>query len=201
MSTLYLRPNAAGDEAALSCYPNTGEANWQDVDEASPDEDATYVFSPAAEDHRDLYNLEDTSQTGTINWIKVWVRCSGEGSAYTAIKTGGTAYEGSANALTGSYANYSTQYTTNPQTGSAWTWTQLNALQAGVRLVGAEKAPAKCTQVYIEVDYTALVTNLKVWSGSAWVTPTAIKRWDGSAWVNITAGYRWDGSSWVKFWG
>jgi hypothetical protein len=174
MTTLYLRPNAAGNEAALSRYPNTGEANWQDVDEASPDEDATYVFSPATEDHRDLYNLDDTSQTGTINWIKVWMRCSGL-YAYTVIKVSGyTAREGS-QVNPNVWSNWSTQYTTNPDAGGAWTWAQLNALQAGVRLIGAEKGDTRCTQVYIEVDYTAAVAYSKTLTESLGLLDKVVK--------------------------
>lgn len=161
MSTLYLRPNAAGDETNLPNQTPDSGAHWDKVDEETPDGDSTYVWSSAdAVWYRDLYNLGDTSQTGVINWIKVWVVCAASigGYAKTGIKTGGTAYDGSEITLTNSFVSYSTQYTTNPQAGGAWTWTQLNALQAGVSMEGdGAKGCGLCTQVYIEVDYTPVV--------------------------------------------
>ena len=56
------------------------------------------------------------------------------------------------------YHLYSTEYTTNPYTTSAWTWDEIDALVAGVYLwcSSADKdgCNAQCTQVYVEVDYT-----------------------------------------------
>lgn len=152
---LSLRPNAAGDETNITFQsPGSGE-HWDKVNEATPDADTTVVYTPSLTYQRDLYNLENTSQTGIINWIKVWIRCAGWGGTYvrTAIKTGGVVYEGIENATGGgwNYVDYSTQYILNPQTGLAWTWTQINALQAGVVLKGGDDAAA-CTQVYVEVE-------------------------------------------------
>jgi hypothetical protein len=154
MSTLYLRPNAAGDETNIAPqYPGTG-AHWDKVDEETPDDLDSYVYTVSAEYQRDLYHLGDTPQTGTINWIKVWIRCMkawGASYAKTAIKTGGEVFDGSEVTL-GEWENYSTQYTTNPQAGGAWTWEQLNALQAGVSLKDISALGAFCTQVYVEID-------------------------------------------------
>lgn len=156
MSTLILRPNAVGDETALISIPDVPPNNYLNVDEETPDEDATFVANATAEYVRDLYNLEDTSQTGTINWIKVWIRCKLQ-AAKTAIKTGGTVYLGDEIGLTTSWTDYSTQYTEKPG-GGAWTFgAVLNALQAGVALMGSggkEPVGANCTQVWVEVDYT-----------------------------------------------
>jgi len=164
MTTLYLRPTAAGDETNLTPYGAT--YNWDCVDETPADDWTTNVCTNYTVDYkRDLYNFEDTAQTGTINWIKVWMRGSSNatnlGRGKTAIKTEGTVYDGAENVLSmAGWANFSTQYTTNPSTGLAWTWTQLNALQAGVSLKGFWQPPATyayCTQVYVEVDYTLII--------------------------------------------
>ena len=37
---------------------------------------------------------------------------------------------------------------------------------------------------------------VKVWSGSAWVDPTAVRIWTGSAWVDA-AVKTWNGSAWI----
>jgi len=152
MATLYLRPTAAGDETNIASQCPDETYHWDKVDEASPDDNTTYVATSNVAYERDLYTLEDVSQSGAINWIKIWARGAAvSGAIRTAIKTGGTAYDGSDNSISGStWTDCSTQYTTNPQAGGAWTWTQLNALQAGVSI-----AAAWCTQVYVEVDYAA----------------------------------------------
>ncbi len=157
MATLYLRPNATGDETNLGQSPESGY-HWDKVDEVTSDEDNSYVYNIAyIVSLRDLYNLEDTNQTRTINWIKVWIRCInfyGSSYAKTAIKTGGVAYDGSEVTFTSDWTDYYTQYTTNPQAGGAWTWTQINALQAGVSIYNKGGICfGCCTQVYVEVDY------------------------------------------------
>lgn len=160
MTTAYIRPTAAGDETSIaSQLPDSG-AHWDKVDEATADGDTTKVFAVGTVYQRDLYNLANPELSGTINWIKAWIVCKElyTGFAKTAIKTGETVYDGSEQALTTSYANYSTQYTTNPKTGVAWTWDDLDALQAGVSLKtnGEKGDAANCTQVFVEIDYTVV---------------------------------------------
>lgn len=77
--TLTLVPNGAGDYTALEKFPNTGEANWQDVDDpvGTPDEDATFVANGFDGVIKDAYALANTAQTGTINSVRVYFRCKG----------------------------------------------------------------------------------------------------------------------------
>jgi hypothetical protein len=167
MATETLRPNAAGDETALTPTPGTGEANWEDVDEAVTDGDTTTVKSNSASAYeRDLYNLPSHSEGGgTINSINVYAYCRGatvvnQASLKFALKTGGTAYESAEKTVTLSYASYSNTWTTNPYTGSAWTWDDIDALQIGVvlRSCSGVSAPTRCTQLYVVIDYTPSVT-------------------------------------------
>ena len=82
-------------------------------------------------------------------------------SAYVHIKTNGVEYNGTEETVTTSYATYSYQWNTNPQTGSAWTWDEIDALQIGVGLRQATGAGApawrytRCTQVYADVVFSA----------------------------------------------
>lgn len=155
-----LRPNAAGDETGLSFGGTTpADSNWESVDEDSSDDDVTYVESGAGVYETDLYNLADTALYGTINSVTVFVNCKGTKvgvfSAYTRIKTNGVAHDGSEITLTTTYVTYSTAYTTNPQTTAAWTWAEVNALQAGVALKKPTGgATSRCTQVWVVVNYT-----------------------------------------------
>lgn len=152
--TMNLYPNAAGDLTGLTRYPNAGEANWQDVDEVTADDDTTYVYAGATV-ASDLYNLQDSAVSfGTINSVTVYIRArsnaGGTSNAYTYIKTNNQPYPGTTNAATSQtvWNNASQVYTTNPQTGFAWTWAEVNALQ-----IGASARRANVTQVYAVVDY------------------------------------------------
>ncbi|MFC2019890.1 hypothetical protein ACFLU4_08115 [Chloroflexota bacterium] len=159
-ATLTIRPNAAGDETNLT--PNTG-ANYAAVDDVTSDDDTTYVARGTDDVWTyDLYNLPDTtvSGKGKINNVTVYIHARSSGkvtqtSAYIRIKTNGTAYNGTEQTITGSYATYSTQYITNPQTTNEWTWVEVNALQAGLGMrrptTGKE---SRCTQLWVVVDYT-----------------------------------------------
>ena len=168
MATETLRPNAAGDEENLSTVVGDGSGtHYAAVDEATADEDTSYVECSGFNQgwQRDLYNIANHSAgSETINSVTVYARCKGintisQTSLKIAIKTGGTVYEGNEETVTLSYANYSKQWTTNPNTGSAWTWTEIDALQAGINMREPDSwDKTRCTQVYVEVDYTPAVT-------------------------------------------
>lgn len=161
MATEILRPNAAGDETNVPYEYPADEVHWTLVDESTPDEDSTYIKGFGNTFQRDLYNLPAHSGSGTINFIKVYTRCKDTGSEPVqtnlkiAIKTGGTVYESSEITTTLSYVDYSNQWNTNPSTGSAWTWDEIDALQIGAAL-RAGYIGCRCTQVYVEIDYTGV---------------------------------------------
>ena len=160
MAVETLRPNAAGDTTDIQAQYPVSTFHYDKVDEAVSDGDTTYVYiySDDAWSKYDLYNLPSHSiGSGTINSIKIYCVCKEWGVAYCRIKlkTGGAEYDnGSDLALTSSWVSYSNQWNTNPKTSSAWTWTDIDALQIGVYLKGEAATAGYCTQVYVEVDYT-----------------------------------------------
>jgi len=177
MATEILRPNAAGDEENIPTVVGDGVGtHYTTVDEETPDEDTSYVDSGYADDtwYRDLYNVADQSEgSGTINHIKVYARCKTptaspvQAGLKIAIKSGtgtgdpNTVDEGSEEGLTNSYADYFNQWSTNPATASAWTWDEIDKLQIGISLRRTKDTSwgkSRCTQVYVEVDYTAGAT-------------------------------------------
>ena len=139
--TKIFRPNGAGDEAGITTqYPGTG-AHWDKVDEETSDGDGTYVATSDSAWQEDLYNINDHStQTvgGTINYVRIYMVCKAttanitQTSAYIHIKTNGVEYNDSERTLNTGYATYSYQWNSNPQTGQAWTWSQIDALQIGL---------------------------------------------------------------------
>lgn len=147
-----LRPNGSGSINDL--LDENCSTNWQCVDETSADGEGTYVKGEGNGWNYDLYNIENTSiGTGTIDSIIVYIYVQGNGGnqkASTYIKTNGITDEGSQITPSSSFSIYSNTYIHNPQTSSAWTWTEIDALQIGAGL----KREAKLTQTWVEVYYT-----------------------------------------------
>ena len=165
-----LRPNAAGDECNIDS--ETGAAcpnHWQNVDEVVADSDTTEVHTRNALYLRDLYNIENHSAgSGTINSITVYVyggspwATPDQACIKIAIKSGqgagapDTVSESVEKTVTQGYVLYSNQWSINPKTSVAWTWDEIDTLQAGVALRSSRSAgggDAVCSQVYVEVDY------------------------------------------------
>lgn len=161
-ATEILRPDGAGEVTKLpTVYPNKTN-HWDAVNDETPDENATYVLGSGGKwGSYDLYSIANhTAGSGKINYVKVYIRCLGEAagtqvSARVVIKTYSTEYRGNDQTVTASYADYAYQWDTNPNTGDAWIWSEIDALQAGVELRDAAGGKhTRCTQVYIEVSYT-----------------------------------------------
>ncbi len=180
--TEYFDPSAAGDETVIVAqYPPSGE-HWGKVSEESPDGDSTYVASNSNTWQEDLYHIEDHStQTaaGTISYVKIYMEARAttdnitQTSAYVHIKTNGVEYNGTAQTLTSSYATYSYQWNNNPQTASAWTWDEIDALQIGVGLrTHNVNEETRVTQVYAEVGFEAPPLSGNLSTGSLFtITP------------------------------
>ena len=74
-----------------------------------------------------------------------------------AIKSGSTVAESVGKSLAeyDTWETISQEWTVNPADSESWEWTDIDALQIGVSLSMPEGyASSRCTQVYVEVDYT-----------------------------------------------
>ncbi len=157
-----LRPTAAGDTTGISSQEPDSGAHWDKVDDETADDLSTYIYTSSTSYEIDLYNISNHSEgAGTINSVTVFSRFSGDtgrtGYAKAIIKTHDMTYEGNAESQTGTtFADESYTWTINPNTSSAWTWNEIDALQAGVSLRGSSGYNAYCTQVYVVVDYTVI---------------------------------------------
>jgi hypothetical protein len=179
-----LSPVAPGDDTELPTqYPTTGE-HWDKVDDPynAPDDGDTFVSTRTSNNwERDLYNLSSYTGAGgdeTITGVTVYFRYAAAESftihAMAALKTNGSVYEGPT--LTYSSTDYVTESwlcETNPATGEPWTWGEINDLQAGVTMQGNSKnKPARCTQVYVLVNYEFSSTQGEVPHGDLFdITP------------------------------
>ena len=182
MAELTLIPN--GDSfAALVCSSGTVHYALVDDPVATPDDLGTYVYKNGASGPSaatDLFDLPNHgAEAGVINYVRVYHRhrdnnagCAMSSQPY--VRTGGSDYAGTSVASTTSFVTSYTEWATNPNTGLAWTWTDIDNLIAGVKLTGNSvwtpednsdpKYPiegywtnyaAMCTQVYVVVGYTS----------------------------------------------
>jgi len=157
-----IHPNAAGLYTEWPQEYPSGSAHWSLVDEDPPDDDVSYVQNNVAVKKRDICNLQDPTGSGTINWVRTYVRArltsAQTGNIRTLIRTYDTDYESSDTALTDSYQNVYTQFDTNPKTGSAWTWSEIDSLQAGASGQKAGRASVRMTAVWVVVNYSSAGT-------------------------------------------
>ena len=154
-------------------YPNSEISGvlfgtFSDVDDPynAPDEDATYVeYRVCIGTGADLYGIQDQEDIGTIAQITVYYRWrsvtlgeEGEvAGCWCKIKTHGTEYYISTSVTPSTtYKTENKVWTTNPYTGEAWTWEEINDLQIKILSqwtgVGYAYARGRCTQVYVKVE-------------------------------------------------
>jgi len=154
-------PNAPGTYANFN--PSAG-ANWQCVDETIHDMDATYVQTGSAAIKYDTYNIPDhTTETDPINFVTVTVSAKKTGADANKIwcvvnpAPGPNSMSGVFNP-TATYVNYSYNWLTNPNTGVAWIWPDIDTLQIGVKSDDASVfSLTYVTQVYMTINYTDTV--------------------------------------------
>jgi hypothetical protein len=177
-----LRPSAPGDECNITNQSGASCPNhYQNVDEASPDDGSTTVYTNNATYLRDLYNIATSGVgAGTINKITVYaIMYCESGYAYPSMKICIKAGQGNnppdtvsespeKQATDYTWKLYSHDWATNPKTSSAWTWEEIDNLQIGVALKRPTSYASNCfcTQVYVEVDYTAITEKTSSDSGS-----------------------------------
>ena len=153
--TVTLRPNANGDLTEFEDLLGA-PTHWEAVDEVVADDATTHVGSDVA-GRTDLFQLTDSGLAAAtpINSVTVyeWVRREGRNTDdwQIIIKSGTTpAYSTTFSDEGKTWVYRSSQWTTDPNTGEAWTVAAVDALQAGAYTVTG----VDVSQVYVEVDYT-----------------------------------------------
>jgi hypothetical protein len=160
MAQEILYPNAAGDETSITAqYPNS-TSHYDKVDDTpytSSDGAGTYVETFSTSYQRDLYNFQPHSiGSGTIDSVAIFLVVLGPfAHVKVSQKSGATVTDGTETAASfGSWSICYQTYALNPATGAAYTWAEIDALQAGVSLHGETGGDfVRCTQCYIIVTY------------------------------------------------
>ncbi len=162
MPTETLRPSGVGSETDIALEIPEFDVHWALVDEAGADDFTTRVEEYGTSGfHRDLYALPASAGAGTINKITVHFRCrattNGGERTKASIKSNSTVTDGDVKDFTDtiSWFNFSQEWAVNPADSQAWEWADIDALEAGVSLM----THTMCTQVYVEVDYSEVLTH------------------------------------------
>lgn len=135
-----LTPNADGDSSQFVGSDGNSTNNYLLVDEIPSNADTDYVES-ATLTNKDLYNFANlpTLPAGSVvKRVIVETRArelTADGDTfYLGVKSGSTEGWSSALTLGTSFAPQTAVFTTNPATSAAWTETEVNAMQAGVKV-------------------------------------------------------------------
>lgn len=153
--TLYVN----GDGNDTSGWRSEG-GDYQKVDETTPDDGTTYLYGVTADDLAS-FTLTNPSfaASSTINaiWVYAYVYSVDPVDSTFQIyaRTNSTNYYSST--LTGhsslGYFEFVNKWTTNPNTASAWTVSDLTSLEVGVKKINT--AGQRLTMMKVVVDYTA----------------------------------------------
>ncbi|UCC27610.1 MAG: hypothetical protein JSW29_05950, partial [Candidatus Bathyarchaeota archaeon] len=209
-SGLVLRPNAVGKKS--DWYPVGSTSNWECVDESASDEDTTFV-NITEKSKKDFYNLQNhTTESGPISNVRVHVRAKGDLGAELNLRlvTGLVEYQGQIHTLTTSYANYCDDWAVNPETLVDWTWSDIDALEAGFVSSTSSEVEHIVTQLYVNVtwgpsyeldlevqwasaDYDKANEYLCIYGGPMGAEDIRVDVWNGSRWESLFADL---GSGW-----
>lgn len=118
--------------------PTPAVANWQNVDETTPNDDTDYNADATVGD-RDSYTFSNLLGTAaTILAVALVPRVRKDDAAARTVKrfvrAGGVNYDGVAVAVPGSYGYLQEVLATNPATGIAWTPAEVNAIECGIKV-------------------------------------------------------------------
>lgn len=130
-----LRPDGAGNSTQFT--PDSG-SNYARVNETAADGDTSYVESSTA-GHKDLYTLGNLPTVPTaVKGIQIVTQDrktdAGARTIRHVVRTGGTDYESASITQADGYAMHMTIREVNPGTTSAWAESEINGLEAGVKL-------------------------------------------------------------------
>lgn len=127
-------PDSAGNYSEWT--PSAG-LGWQCVDEPSMNSDTDYVSS-ATVGQRNSYGFGALGLTGTVKAVQHVTSNRKDDAGSRTIKQfariGGTDYDGSAVSVADAYVMSRRVMSVSPATGSAWTVSEIDGMEAGTKL-------------------------------------------------------------------
>jgi hypothetical protein len=146
-----LRPNGAGDKNTW----DTG--SFTDVNDQS---DGTYLESAAATWDEGLFATADPSGSGTLNFVRVYIRYQRSGGSpgtvdvRTHIKSGTTESTGTTLNPTTAWQDSYTEYAQNPDDSQDWEWSDITSIQIGADGQTAGGRKPRIAEVWLVINYT-----------------------------------------------
>lgn len=136
MRVAVIKPTAEGNTTQWT--PSTGTDNALNVDEIPPNDNTDYN-SDATVGDKDTYVTSDLPVAATtVHALKVKLRAqktdAGTRSIQPVIRHSGTDYDGTGVALATGYTYIDQLYVTNPGTAAAWTESDVNNAEFGVKV-------------------------------------------------------------------
>ncbi|MFH0978681.1 MAG: hypothetical protein V1837_05245 [Candidatus Woesearchaeota archaeon] len=156
-ASVTIGPDGMGAYNSWTNQGRTAATEWQCVNEATANT-SDYVYTNG-KNTKESFSYSNSGQSGyTINSVTLYYYAkyysSSKYKIQPMIRSGGTNYLGNTLTLTSGYASYNQQYNTNPATGSAWTWAQVDALEAGMNSYNSNNGGGYVAQTYAVVAYT-----------------------------------------------
>jgi len=128
-------PTGAGNYAQLTRGGADSGANWSQVDEVPPTDATDYVYDTVV-NNKDSYAMSNLGVSGNVQAITWWARAqqdiAGVANIARLLRIGGVDYQGADLALAVGWAYYSTVLEYSPATGTPFSDTEIDALEAGV---------------------------------------------------------------------
>jgi hypothetical protein len=131
-------PNGNGNSSQLLGSDGNSTDNYLLVDETSPNDDTDYVQSATATE-KDTYAFSDMAHSPpAIYGLQINMQANKTDAAFrsiqSVIRSGGSDNDGTAKPMASSYLNYTQISETDPATAAAWTQTNFNAAEFGVKV-------------------------------------------------------------------
>ncbi|KAF0192650.1 MAG: Ig-like domain-containing protein [Gammaproteobacteria bacterium] len=189
-----VHPSGAATGDTTSSYSGGTAATAMDT----KDNDSSYARLNKDSTNTTRAALDDPVGVGSIISVRIraYIRDADGSSSDNlriGLKIGGVDYWGSTIFnISNSYALYSgTQYYTNPNSGAAWTWANINSLEANVQKL-TNNGEHRITELWAEIEYSETDTT----------APAAVSNLSVANVTNSTARLTWtepgdDGSSGV----
>ncbi|MFO0915279.1 MAG: hypothetical protein U0795_20120 [Pirellulales bacterium] len=185
-----LRPS--GNGSSSGCVGSDGNSvdNYLLVDDPTSDADTTYVQSDAALDV-DLYVCDDLPASAgnvlAVHSLALWKKTSGASKVSRQVcRIGGTNYESGDVSPTTAYAWHSRLMETSPATSAAWSVSEINAAEFGVKDQSGGSS-LRLTQLAMETVWQASPAGMvKAYVGGVWKKAPA-KAYVGGTWKTAPA--------------
>lgn len=148
-------------ESVLTLYVDSGYTGWDNINNGY--DGTPIIFNVPTASIEATFGIQNAAVAGVISKVTLKHRIQGGFPGYyyvtdrSVLYTHGARYEYSHGFLTGYYEPIQTlseELATNPFTGAAWTWVEVDDMIAGIRLSIDWGTSCALYQYYVEVTYT-----------------------------------------------